>query len=162
MIFRAVAAPTPGSDSSSAADAVLMSIFSPEGSVFSASAFFSAFAAAFASFASAPDPRPALTRPRSLSIVASGTPAFERPEADEYGRFSMILFASAGPTPGRDSSSLWEAELMSTFPDFPFSAADARTAGRRRNRTRPAPRKTRARPLMFRLLPLRDLAEAAI
>ena len=133
----AVALPTPGSASSSSADAVFRST-GPDAAAFSAFEGFSALSAfsaasVFAGFSafelfsgfepdfSSPFTRPAFATGLSFSISDSETPARARSLIDEYGRPAMIFAAVAGPIPGRASSSCWVAVLTSTF----CGAADA-------------------------------------
>jgi hypothetical protein len=59
----------------------------------------------------------AVTMSRILLISLSETPAFFRSSTEEYGRFEIIFFAVADPTPGRAVSSLSDAVFRSTLVD---------------------------------------------
>src|SRR5262249_36782056 len=117
MIFFAVALPTPGSASRSAAEAVFRST-GPVAAAFSAlelEGFSELDAVSDLVVFSSSDflaeplsppgfleifPRPAFAGGLSFSIVASDTPARERSLMDEYGRPAMIFAAVAAPMPG--------------------------------------------------------------
>ena len=82
--------------------------------------FVSALAGSFGSVA--------VTKPLSLSISASFTPAFDNPDTDLYGRPAMIFLAVASPTPGSSWRSFSLAVLRSTFSLVFVSAAVAGAA----------------------------------
>ena len=77
-----------------------------------------------------------VTKPLSLSISASFTPAFDRPDTDLYGRPAMIFLAVASPTPGSSCRSFSLAVLRSTFSLVLVSAAAAGAARPRRPRSK--------------------------
>src|SRR5262245_10779949 len=98
MIFWAVAGPTPGSASSSAAVAVLRSILAPSTGV--APAGLAAGVAALTSATGA-----------LFAMVVSLRPAALRRSIDLEGRPATIFLAVAAPTPGRSARSSREALL---------------------------------------------------
>src|SRR5512135_3123713 len=128
MISCAVLGPTPGNDSRVLGSAVLRST-SPAGAL-ACAAFAAAFpeaAGALSGFVSVlaglgvADEGPHVTKGLKASIFLVEIPAFESSSTDLYGRFAMIFFAVADPTPLSPSRSCWDALLRSTsaFVSFP-------------------------------------------